>query len=104
MSDMVAAEEICWTSQPLPRPEDDNPVDLFALHKDRLLAYAYGLQGDLKILRETLSAAIEQLNVMTVQIQRQDTRIQTVVRELRGAHRQAADVNARLRATSEAVG
>ena len=62
---MVTADEIRWSLEPLPVPEDDNPVDVFALSHEDLLGYAYGQQDDIRALRETLHVAIAEVARLT---------------------------------------
>lgn len=48
----VTADDITWTSSPLPRLEDRTPpVDLVALAYEDLVVYCYDLQCELRTIR-----------------------------------------------------
>jgi hypothetical protein len=95
------ADEISWTLRPIERPEDDNPVDLFALDHTDLLAFTFGLQDDLCALRALLHEALAALADANVRSDRSHVRILALVGELREARAEARALHAQLRATQE---
>jgi hypothetical protein len=86
-----------------PRSEDDNPVDVFALRQAELLSYALGLQDELRALRAVLTESLQRVHEMTLEARRRDTRIRTLVTELRDLRDRASVLRGRLHHHEEAA-
>jgi len=80
-----SATDLRWTLDPLPGPEDDDPIDVWALSHADLLAYAYSLQDDLRAVRALAHAAVACVAMQTRQLQQKQRTIADLREQLRAA-------------------
>ncbi len=82
---LITADEMTWTTDPLPRLELLPIDDLVALDFADLLDYARDLQLELQAVRATMHEALDALTRAQVQRERALARVNDLIDELRRA-------------------
>ena len=79
-SGLMSVDDIPWTSQPVERLEDRDPL---TMTPTELLAAYTDLQSETRILRYTLQAAVGHVAVLTDDVRRQSRVIEFQRRQIR---------------------